>query len=78
MRIGEDEARGARTSLPASLALAIWASNSSLVWHAITTPSSDAIPVLFFLGGIESFCRLTFLSRAGLQDCVRGLITRHL
>uniref|UniRef100_A0A0A9EMP5 Thioredoxin H-type n=1 Tax=Arundo donax TaxID=35708 RepID=A0A0A9EMP5_ARUDO len=31
------------TSFPASLALAIWVSNSSLVWHATTTPSSAAI-----------------------------------
>lgn len=32
-----------RTSLPSSLALAMRASNSSLVWHAITAPSSAAI-----------------------------------
>ena len=38
-----------RTSLPASLPLAIWASNSSLVWHAITAPCAAAIPLpLFF------------------------------
>jgi hypothetical protein len=54
--------------LPASLALAIWASNSALVWHAITTPSSDAISVFFFLGGIESFC--------GLKVSFEGWIAR--
>jgi len=59
------ETDGVRTSLPASLPLAIWASNSSLVWHAITVPSAEpALPVpssLLPLGAAD----LGFLSGAG-------------
>lgn len=41
-----------RTTLPASLALTIWALNSSSTWHAITFPSpAAAIPLLLSVPG---------------------------
>jgi hypothetical protein len=61
------------TSLPASLALFIWESNSSLVWHATTTPSSAAIlHSSSGLGEIEKGVAINKTSRGvGLQDCFR-------
>uniref|UniRef100_A0A0A9F142 Thioredoxin H-type n=1 Tax=Arundo donax TaxID=35708 RepID=A0A0A9F142_ARUDO len=46
------------TSLPASLALFIWVSNSSLVWHATTTPSSAAILLSSSPSSVRSRTRL--------------------